>query len=305
MTICRTVSALLIVAAGAVPAAASDEPSVKTVLQRAATYVARFERDLSGIVAEEHYVQEARRLPTGDCPPGTGAGAGQEAPGCQDRPAEPTRIELRSDLRLLRSRHGYVQVRDVFEVDGRTVRDRSERVGAVLDRSGAIDEELKGRILRGNARFNVGDVLRTMNVPLVALQFLEHDNQWRFKFKRTPDRAARFDPAATGDDSVFRVSTEVWTIEYREHEPRTMIRTPEGRDLPARGRLWIDPDTGRVLMTELQVDRHGLRAQVTVSFQSAPLRDMLVPVEMREHYEAPDRSRIDCVATYGHFRRVR
>jgi hypothetical protein len=305
MTILRTViAALLIVAVYVRPAAGADGPSLKSVLQRAGSYVARFERDLSSLVAEEHYVQEARRFPAGGCPPGTGAGTYQATLGCEGRLIDPMRTELRSELLLVRSSRAYVQVRDVFEVDGRPVRDRDERVAAVLDRAGAIDEAMKQRVLDENARFNIGDVLRTMNVPLVALQILEQDSQWRFRFKRTSDRTARLPPAPSGRDDVFRVSTEVWTIEFREHEPRTLIRTPDGQDLPARGRLWIEPDTGRVLMTELRIDKRGLRAEVTVSFQSVPLHDMLLPVEMREHYEAGG-SRIDCMAAYGHFRQLR
>ena len=53
----------------AASAHAEPQPSLATVLDRAAAYVDGFERQLSGIVAEEHYVQEvpdvreAARLP--------------------------------------------------------------------------------------------------------------------------------------------------------------------------------------------------------------------------------------------------
>ena len=40
-------------------------------------------------------------------------------------------------------------------------------------------------------------------------------------------------------------ATAVWVIEYQEVEKQTMIRTTNGRDLPSRGRFWIEPATGR------------------------------------------------------------
>ena len=284
---------------------ATREPTLTEVLARAASYVGEFERRLSEIIVEERYIQNAQTLARRGCPPGTPAGTYQATLGCEGQLANPMRTQLRSDLLLVRTAGAYVQYRDVFEVDNQRVRDREERLANLFDRSGQADEALKRRILDENARFNIGDVLRTINTPLVALQFLGRANQWRFKFKRTADRLARIGPHGDAPPDVFRVSTEVWTVEYREQEPATMIRTPAGLDLPSRGRFWIEPDTGRVLMTELIVNGRGLRTQVTVSFQSEPLRNMLVPIEMREHYESAAGSRIDCLASYGHFRSVR
>jgi hypothetical protein len=43
------------------PVAAGQEPGLDTVIARAAAYVADFKRQLSGIVAEETYVQHVSR----------------------------------------------------------------------------------------------------------------------------------------------------------------------------------------------------------------------------------------------------
>jgi hypothetical protein len=70
-----------------------------------------------------------------------------------------------------------------------------------------------------------------------------------------------------------------------------------------RGRLWIEPATGRVLMSELLAGDDDLRATIAVSYQSEPLLGFLVPVEMRERYEAPAKGvRIEGLATYEGFR---
>jgi hypothetical protein len=119
----------------------------------------------------------------------------------------------------------------------------------------------------------------------------------------TVNRAgARRGPAAPAD-GVFRVSTEVWAIAFAETGSGTMIRTAQRKDQPAHGRFWIEPASGRVLMTELMVEDRSVSATITVSFQSEPLLGLLVPVAMRERYEGKrSRSQVDGSATYGRFR---
>jgi hypothetical protein len=94
----------------------------------------------------------------------------------------------------------------------------------------------------------------------------------------------------------------VWTIEYEEKQPGTIIRTTDYRDLPSRGRFWIEPDTGHVLISELVARNRAVHATVDVSYQSEPLLGLLVPIEMRERYGDHRGARIDAVASYGRFR---
>ena len=82
-----------------------------------------------------------------------------------------------------------------------------------------------------------------------------------------------------------------------------MIRTRGYQDLPVRGRFWVEPDTGRVLMSELSAETPIFRATIDVSYQSEPLLGVLVPIEMRERYDVKkSQSRVDGRATYGRFR---
>ena len=75
------------------------------------------------------------------------------------------------------------------------------------------------------------------------------------------------------------------------------------KDFPSRGRFWIDPATGRVLMSELVLENRLVRAVMDVSYQSQPLMGLLVPVEMRERIEGRrDASLLEGTATYGRFR---
>ena len=94
----------------------------------------------------------------------------------------------------------------------------------------------------------------------------------------------------------------MWVVQFEEIQPGTLIRTADGKDLFSKGRFWIEPSTGRVLMSELLVTSRVVRATIDVSYQSEPLLGLLVPIEMRERYDGIDGERIDGAATYGQFR---
>jgi hypothetical protein len=272
----------------------AEEPTLKTVLARAAAYVADFHRQLSSIVAEERYVQSFFPFSVG----GATGPAYRAATG-------PDYRALKSDLLLLKpaGADAWMAFRDVFEVDGAPVRDRQERIAQLFLERSPSGDALMRRILDESSRYNIGDIRRNVNTPVYPLLFLEAANQFRFKFEQTKERRPRTEPANAAPDGAFRVSTEIWVIAYQEKESGTMIKTDGQKDLPSRGRFWIDPATGRVLMSELIARNRKLRATIDVSYQSEPLLGLLVPIEMREWYDNLNtRSHIEAVATYGRFR---
>lgn len=289
----RSLGAVLI---SATALAAPGDPTLEQVLGKAASYVGDFERQLSRIIAEERCEQKVE--PSKDSKPKRsmyGTGTLQL----------PVHTKTRADFLLLRTSGAsrYVQYRDVFEQDGQPVRHRDERLARLFSGGATASEAERQQIINENARFNVGDVLRTMNLPVLALEFLRFENQSRFSFKRTSEsKPSTFAHDATPSDA-FRISREVWIVEYKERMSPTTIRTDEGKDIEARGRFWIEPDTGRVVMTELIVDNRSVRGALDVSFQSEPLLGFLVPVEMRERYDAKrNGSVITATTTYGRFR---
>ena len=278
--------AVALALAAASPATA-QEPALANVLDRAAAYVADFHRQLSGVVAEERYVQEVKAF--------------AQRP---RRLTNPMRSELHSDLLLVRPVGGgeWTEFRDVFEVNGVAVRDRSDRLTRLfLDRSSSARAQI-GRILDESSRFNIGEIARNINTPVFALQILESANQGRFRFKRTNDRVPATLTRESSVPGAFRTGTEVWTVEFQEKRSGTLIRTDKMKDLPSSGRFWIDPYTGRVLMSELVAKNRDLTATVDVSYQSEPLVGFLVPVEMRENYRDRRGARVEGTAEYGRFR---
>lgn len=270
----------------------AQEVSLAAVLARAGAYVMEFQRHLSGIVAEETYVQDYRRSKT-----------------VVTREDFVPHRELRSDFLLVRpaGAERFIEFRDVFEVDGKPVRDRQDRLTKLFLDTSASSSNQVGAIISESARYNIGNIQRTLNTPTLPLMFLSPAYQWRFRFKRstnvTPTITVGTGRASEAASGHFTVSTEVWVVEYREVEPSTVIRTTNLRDLPSRGRFWIEPMTGKVLMSELVAEDTLVRGIIDVSYQSEPLMGVLVPVEMRERYEGRrDGGVIRGTATYGRFR---
>lgn len=258
---------------------AQVEPTLATVLARAASYVADYQTRLAGIVAEEHYRQNVQMTSRG---------------GRQTREFR----ELRSDLLMVKPTGAdrWLQFRDVFEVDRRPIRDRDQRLYKLFVESSTAARTRAEEIQAESARYNIGPVMRTVNMPILALLFLERTVQPIITFKRgTAGNVRRFEGLAQAAD--------VWLIEYRETQDGTLVRGANNRDIPSHGRIWIDSRSGRILRTELVSEDLAIRAMIDVSYQAEPGLDLLVPGEMREVYLVRrTESRIDGRAAYSRFR---
>ena len=245
--------------------ASAQEATFEAVLGRAGAYVVEFQRSLSGVVAEEQYVQSVRY------PLGTGNRVNQLLP---------THRDLKSDLLLVKPAgvDRWLQFRDVFQVDGKEIRDRNERLMELFVKPSSSSAAQAERIITESARYNIGNLLRTVNSPVLALVILDPANQSRFTFART-----------THDDPLLGRGTvkppdPVWIVEFREVEKETLIRTTNGRDLPTRGRFWIEPATGQVTASEMIAEDPLIKGTIDVEYQIEPAVSLLVPIAMRERY---------------------
>jgi hypothetical protein len=273
------------VAGLATPAAAEPPPTLERVLVRAGLYVVELQRQLSGIVAEEDYVQDVR-------PSASGTLSRSATPSVRHR-------ELKSDLLLVRpiGASRWMQFRDVFDVDGQPVRDRNERLMKLFVSPSSSTANQAELIAQESSRYNIGNLQRTLNVPLLALAILDPAQQQRFVFKRIEK------DADSPVRSAAASATAVWVIGYREVEPQTIIRTTNFRDMPTRGRFWIEPETGRVLASELIAEDLTVRGAITVGYDLEPALQVMVPTQMREHYDVVRGSyRVMGVADYSRFR---
>lgn len=269
----------------AATAAGQTQPPVEleTLLTRAGVYITRFATAFANVVAEERYVQQASGRQTM-----SGAGRGAVVPGITGQ----QRRELVSDFLLVKLAGDdmWVPFRDVFEVDGRPVREREERLTRLLLSPTGQTLDQARLILEESARYNIGNVERTINMPLLALGFLEVVQQGRFRFTLGKEEG--------------REGSGLWVVNYTEQARPTFVRTPDGRNLFASGRFWIEAASGRVVKTELVFQDDSLRASVTTSFRTDDRFHVDVPFEMAEDYLMQrSRDHITGHATYGRFRR--
>ena len=269
-------SAVAFTAPGAVRAQA---PDLDAVLDKAAEYVEIYKREFVGVVADESYRQDVQ-----------GGRAGTDLRGFPiDAPSQ--KRELKSDVLLVRAPDGdrWMQFRDVFEVDGKPVRDRSDRLAKLfLQPSRSVEKQIQD-ISAESARYNIGRVNRTINLPVFALTVLEDHNRPWFSF--------------TGKRKKDSPAGGLWELAYREERGGTLIRTNGDESLPVHGRFLIEAATGRVLSSELQARNARLKAQIDVTYGMEPSLGMLAPHEMREKYTTTDGSSIQGRAIYGKFRR--
>ena len=265
-------------------ALADDRPPLAVVLQRVADYVARYQQVISGVVAEEHYVQNSDK---------------------SERPFV-THRELKSDLLLLKTEgesNGYVQFRDVYEVDGEPVHDRNDRLLKLfLDPSQQKSAAKQAaEIMNESARYNIGSVLRNVNTPMLVLIFFDPTYQPHFKHSISTEHKGT--PRGLPRSDAFKLAADAWEIDFEEVSTPTIIQGDQ-MDAKSHGRIWVDPETSRVLLTELVNEAKTVRTTIRVSYQSRELDGMLLPVEMRETYQPKNRFyTFEGEATYGNFRR--
>jgi hypothetical protein len=264
-----------ILAAGliAVPVLAQT-PEIDAILDKAGDYVATYEKTFAGVVAEETYRQQVQ----GGRGRNDARGFPVETPG--------QRRDLRSDVLLVRAPAGdrWMQFRDVFEVDGKPVRDRAERLTKLFLQPSASTQQQVDDIVASSARYNIGGVNRNVNVPVLALNVLDPRNRAWFSFKG-------------------RKAGNTFELEYQEERTGTLIRTAGDQAMPSRGHFTIDAGSGSVLSSELVAESGSLRARIEVTYALDPGVNVLVPREMREKYALGDGSTIEGKATYAKYRR--
>jgi hypothetical protein len=238
------------------------------VLGRARAYVASWEAQLSGLVAEEHYTQHL-----------------------QVRFGQSQTVRLKSDVLLVRVQRHWLGFRDIAEVDGRPIVGRTRRLEDLFVTHPLAEAMSQAtRISDEGARYNIGSVYRNFNVPTTALQILEPERDGRVEFKLERPQTIEGQPAAV--------------LSFHERKPPTIILDKGARQyIFTRGRLWVDQATGRILATEVRWqltpsrDAIHMDAAVNVSYGLDSKSGVWVPQRMTEKYET-EHELVDCDAMY-------
>lgn len=227
------------------------------VLSRSGDYVKNYGGQVSSIVAREQYRQE------------------------WTQPPEPRtiRVTLSAEFALVRAggaAEEWAGFRDVVEVNGKPVQDRNDRLQQLFAQGAANVLEEARRIADEGARFNLGPVNRNFNVPTTAMFFLHPANQGRFRWQKSGEASA-----ADG--------TRLWELSFKEQSKPTVIRTSKGKNMPAKGRVWLNPVDGSVVQTEISLsdfarDVDESNATINVLYALDPSLKMWLPSRMNEEY---------------------
>jgi len=113
------------------------------------------------------------------------------------------------------------------------------------------------------------------------------DNQHRFQFDT---------PRQDGPQFV---------VEYRELDRPTFIRDEQGDDEPARAWIRVEPGSGAITASRLEVGlaRTDVHARIDVRFGRDLKLQLWLPAEMRDQYSAPSGERVEGKARYRTFKR--
>jgi hypothetical protein len=239
------------------------------VVNHAVIYASEYEHQLTAIIAEEDYQQVSTVT--------------------RYRPDGHTYIDTRkrslhSDF-LITNPHGdRVAIRYVREVDGMPV----DSIFSLSEGSPDDIEKLKAE----SVRYNIG-IPRNFSIPLFAMEVLRESNRTRFLFQ------------SAGEADVDGI--RVWKVGFKETTgPALLHDSSSAKDLLSSGTLWIEPETGRVLQTEIHSE--GVRAggvlttSTAVKYGSNQALGFWVPVRMDERYSQTG-STLECHAEYQNYRR--
>jgi hypothetical protein len=256
-----------------VPPPAAVPPELVPVLERAGQYVVGYARAFSNVLADEAYRQQGHQ-------------------GSEAGPLVVRNIRSGVLFITLPGALPWATFRDVFEVDGSTIHDREERLAKLFQDSPATARVRARAMLEESARFNLGPIHRTVNIPTLALLFLDPGNQGRFAFTKKGRRAI------DGIDAL--------EIGFVERARPALISDGAGHDVPAKGSVWIDPARGTVVHTDVDYDinprdtYHRTRARIITTYRQEPKLGIVVPDSMKEAYQWPvARQRAAHVQTRG------
>jgi hypothetical protein len=266
----RRTRLLAVLAAGAATLAAQQriDTSTRAVVAAAARYVVDYETKFKFVIADETYDQ---------------ATFDQEK-------RETARRSMKGELFLtfIPADAAWLAVHDFTEVDGEPVADREDL--RPLLQKGETTSVVRS-VLKRNARFNLGTIVRNFNEPTLALLILEPKRVGGFSFDRQ-------EVTTVGGKPKVRLS-------FRERDRPTLVRDAEGGPVYARGELIVDAETGRIERTHIELADGPIVARLTTTYAPDPKIEMWVPVSFTERYERSNAQRevIVCQAQYTNFRK--
>ena len=253
-------------------------PSAQELLDAASDYARDAYPRLANLVATEEYVQE-RRIE-----------------------AKARRV-LRSEFLLVQhptDRRNWLAYRDVLEVDGKKLENHQARVQQLFVAPTIENWMLVGDIASASQQYHLAGANVSVTNPFVVVALIDRYYRPRLQFKLGKE-----------DKDVGR---NVWTLVFQEPEALERVAVNGAQTLRkvepllqkdlARGTVWIEVGTGRILKTQLRLG-DGLGAPTSLTtFRYDEKLEVAVPVEMKTTWTdgTGSRSAVSGTAKYTAFR---
>ena len=221
-------------------AASQAKPTVEELLKKTGQYITQYSEAISGVTLEEQFLLV--QTTGGD-----------------------TRVPIRitSDVVLFVLDEFAVGLRDVYSVDTRPVRPREPRVITALKEPAGPNIELVRRYIRENAAHLLHNVVIWYTDPLVALQFGAPANQKKVTYKL--------------EGSKKMNGVQVYGLGFKETPGEQPILVKVPGNAKASGRLWVEPETGAIHMTEFWVQSLTDTIRIQVEFAPDKALKILLP----------------------------
>ena len=215
-------------------------PDAAALQQAARAYVEKYGPTVSGVSLDEQLVL-------------------LETSGAQRR--VPQRVN--SDLVLVKFDDRLIGLRDPYSVDTRKLRDHQPRVVQALSQPTQANLDLAQKYVREHAAFLLHNVVVWYTDPVLALQYVERVHADKLTCK------------IEGDKVINNVRT--WGLGFKERPGAGRVLDMIPGNAESWGRLWVDPETGAIHMTELWVQSETDVVRVQVNFEPDKTLGWLLP----------------------------
>jgi hypothetical protein len=169
---------------------------------------------------------------------------------------------------------GVAALRDPYAVDTKPLRERTPRITSLLATPTATTRDWATAIQyppQGALYFGI-DIVLKVNEPTFALRFISHGVQSDLKY------------SLDGKKKINGVDTLGIRFEEPAGQDKKYLVGTRG-NARASGRIWVDPATGGVHLTELWLDSKADTANIAVKYVPYPAVDLVLPSETNETYE--------------------
>ena len=254
----------------------SSEQSAREVLKARTVaaldrYLTEYEPQLSALVADEVFHQEAPPLTTVD-------------------PSLRRRLDSEVAFARLPDAVSWIGFRRVMKVAGVAVAQSGPTLAALLS-LGPTDRLAQAQLLViQGSEHNLG-LPRTTNLPNLPLELLQPKYRGRFT-------------VSLEDSDRIRGRT-VFGLTFSELAQPSIISNGGQRGLLSRMQVWVDTNTGAILRARVRLAAQGITddPEIAVEFEEHKALGLLVPIRMDERFLVARSAAGKGRATYSNFRR--